>query len=680
MIIDKKKFDSYSLNNGTRFQFADSPAIFNILSDNLYSNKIDSIVRELSCNARDAHTLAGKVDAPFNIFIEEGNSFFSDSENMFRIRDFGVGLSEEEIYNLYTVYGLSNKTHTNDYIGGFGIGSKSPFAYTDSFIVTSWYNGEKKVYCAFKNSEGYPEITKISETVSDEPVGIEVSLPIQKGDVENFKLAVKNQLKYFNVKPNLNYNYIFEDGVKYRISEKYFIPNTSGVYVLMSDIAYEVDLNKFYSNISSCNNNNICFQIDIGDIDLSASREHISYTEKTKKFMYKKFAEYKEFAAEHIWNIKNSLSRWEFVHQVNMLFPQFLENVTVNNQEKIDIVNSQAEKEKERIAKEIETRRCKMYVYCHGALYPYKKYYGVGNMDVVAVKGYTSIKNNIRKLNLNNNCFVISYSNNDAFIEYMNNIGNPNVKFLEIPTECRKNVENLNDSIKVFPAFRSIYSQDIYFNKDTKYIIKYVDIDKIFNNDNVIFIPIVKYQIKNSIIDDVLVRMLYFLRAKTDIKIYGIQTQYIKKLSHYVDEVIFTDEYIRNTIGKSFIRLLDKSGISWYDISDYTSKWEIFNNLKKNIIRYKSLFTDEEYNKICHHLPFMNYAMYTDDRDVINMACLYREFSDKTYTRRNNESISKILHKYPVLYYMLNPNTVDDVDMFKLAIKTHILGIIEEEI
>ena len=107
-----------------------SSKAFKILSSGLYQNKIRAIVRELSTNALDAHIEAKNSD-PFVVHLP--TSF----EPFFSIQDFGTGLSEEDVLNLYTSYFSSTKTSSDDYIGALGLGSKSPFSYVDSFTIQS---------------------------------------------------------------------------------------------------------------------------------------------------------------------------------------------------------------------------------------------------------------------------------------------------------------------------------------------------------------------------------------------------------------------------------------------------------------------------------------------------------------------------------------------------------------
>ena len=44
-----------------------SPAAFKILSSTVYSDKIGAVLREIGCNAADAHVEMGTPDRPFDV-------------------------------------------------------------------------------------------------------------------------------------------------------------------------------------------------------------------------------------------------------------------------------------------------------------------------------------------------------------------------------------------------------------------------------------------------------------------------------------------------------------------------------------------------------------------------------------------------------------------------------------
>src|SRR6188474_648086 len=134
----------------TTFGIANNAKAFDILSSKIYTDVPLAIVRELSTNAYDSHVMANRKDVPFQVHLPN----YEDS--YFSIRDFGTGLSHEDMMGLYTSYFTSNRSDSNDTIGCLGLGSKSPFAYTSQFSVISFFNGTKSVYAVFKNEDGIP--------------------------------------------------------------------------------------------------------------------------------------------------------------------------------------------------------------------------------------------------------------------------------------------------------------------------------------------------------------------------------------------------------------------------------------------------------------------------------------------------------------------------------------------
>ena len=148
MIINNAPVNEAVLSNVGQigeFRIRNSAKAFSILSSGLYANKIRAIIRELSCNAVDAHKAAGTTDVPFEVHLPTA------LEPFFYIRDFGIGLNHDQVTNIYTTYFESTKTASNDFIGALGLGSKSPFSYTENFTVTAIKDGRKGLYTAFIN-------------------------------------------------------------------------------------------------------------------------------------------------------------------------------------------------------------------------------------------------------------------------------------------------------------------------------------------------------------------------------------------------------------------------------------------------------------------------------------------------------------------------------------------------
>ena len=156
-----------NLGAGNTFTIAASAKAFEVLSSNLYQNKILAVIREISCNALDAHKMVGKDATSIEVH------FPTFTQQYFSVRDYGPGLSKENVLDLYTTYFKSTKDAANDMIGGFGLGSKSPFAVADQFTVTSWHGGKVATYVCYKQN-GIPQVNVVSEADTNAATGLEV--------------------------------------------------------------------------------------------------------------------------------------------------------------------------------------------------------------------------------------------------------------------------------------------------------------------------------------------------------------------------------------------------------------------------------------------------------------------------------------------------------------------------
>ena len=105
----------------------DQAHILQILRDRLYTNKILAVLREYGSNAWDEHRDAGIPDRPIKVALP------TRLVPALVIRDYGRGLSESDVLNVYVKYGASTKRESDVAVGMLGIGAKSAFAYADSF-------------------------------------------------------------------------------------------------------------------------------------------------------------------------------------------------------------------------------------------------------------------------------------------------------------------------------------------------------------------------------------------------------------------------------------------------------------------------------------------------------------------------------------------------------------------
>lgn len=235
-------------NEGHTFKINACAEAFKILTDNLYENKISTIVRELSCNAWDSHIAAGTSDIPFKIHVP------SSLEPWFYIRDYGTGLTQEEIYNIYTTYFQSTKNDSNDFIGAFGLGSKTPLCYTEQFLVTSYKDGVKDEYNIYMNTSGFPEIQHLSSKKTEEKNGLKVYLAVKTTDISDFWSEISTFFKYIPLTPtfvNASEDFGKKEPQIYQNDKLTIFPNdgNANLYAKLGMVLYPVNISMYSVNI-----------------------------------------------------------------------------------------------------------------------------------------------------------------------------------------------------------------------------------------------------------------------------------------------------------------------------------------------------------------------------------------------------------------------------------------------
>jgi hypothetical protein len=266
------------------FRIRNSAKAFSILSSGLYANKIRAIIRELSTNAVDSHKAVSKHDTPFDVHLP------NVLEPHFSIRDYGTGLSHEQVTQIYTTYFESTKTASNLFTGCLGLGSKSPFAYTDNFTVTAIQDGQKGIYSAFINGEGVPSIALMMQEATDDPAGVEVKFSVnERYDFDKFAQEARIVYKHFSLRPVVTGNNNFQF-VEYEYESKDIIPGVHSVkdkhgsYAVMGNIAYPIDVPSSDKNLGDLRqllNCGLELHFSIGELDFQASREGLSYIPST---------------------------------------------------------------------------------------------------------------------------------------------------------------------------------------------------------------------------------------------------------------------------------------------------------------------------------------------------------------------------------------------------------------
>lgn len=283
------------------FTIAASAKAFKVLSSNIYKNKIRAVVRELVCNAVDAHVINSN-SAPYEI---QGPNLL---DPRFIVRDFGPGLSDEDMIELYTTYFASTKANRNDQIGALGLGSKSPFSYTSTFSVVSYFEGVVRVYsCMLSNGE--PAIVKTHEEPfndTDKP-GIEVIVPVKIDDIAKWHSEISYVMRPFpsnsyEIKGILDFNVDSFDKMP-QYSKNWFGVRQSnhnlGVYAVYGNIVYPLkDVDGMDASWLGHSFNTVYINFDLGELDIQPSREELSLDETTVANICKRVNGLNEFERE----------------------------------------------------------------------------------------------------------------------------------------------------------------------------------------------------------------------------------------------------------------------------------------------------------------------------------------------------------------------------------------------
>lgn len=258
--------------------------IFDLLRSKIYSNPIQAICREISCNARDAVREAGKPDQPIQISLP------NTLEPYLKIKDQGVGISPDRIENVFIKFGASTKRSDNKQTGGWGLGAKVPMSYSDSFAIETIYNGTKYNYSAIIDETRVGKLITLSTSKSNEVNGTEISIPIKSADFKTFKDNVEYVCRHWKTKPLIKNDTISYKTPKPSLSGKNWMlcsDHNENIRLIIDQIEYPLDTKELKSDkadkLLGSLNGSLYLSFETGDISLSANRENIHLDKMTRE-------------------------------------------------------------------------------------------------------------------------------------------------------------------------------------------------------------------------------------------------------------------------------------------------------------------------------------------------------------------------------------------------------------
>jgi hypothetical protein len=269
-----------AVNMGISTDPEDQLMILNVLSNSLYTDKVSAVLREYGCNAFDANVEAGRGQQPIEVRLP------NKLEAVLSIRDFGYGMTEEQILTVFCRLGRSTKRASNAFTGMLGIGSKAGFAYGDSFTVTSFTNGIKSVYTAFRE-RGAPRLAKQDERPTDSPDGIEVKVPVRVEDIAEFQEKAERVFRYFKVRPIIHGHKIaFTNDEKKFEGTGWRYTGSGRSYAVMGNVGYDLNdssMGTTTETVRTLIRLGVELDFEIGELEIAANREGLQYKDLTKK-------------------------------------------------------------------------------------------------------------------------------------------------------------------------------------------------------------------------------------------------------------------------------------------------------------------------------------------------------------------------------------------------------------
>ena len=270
---------------------------------NLYSDPELAVVREYLTNALDSQIEAqekvkGYKWRPIEVTLP---SRFSKE---YSVRDFGIGMSADDLRDIYSKYGKSTKESSNSVTGMLGLGSKCALTYTNQFTITGIKDGMKTLAIVTKDENDIPTFMIMDTSATKEPNGVQISIPVR--DVNSFAEKTANFLKFWKDGQVLvngsepvkhNYKHVQTSPVTYKVQNqpvlgsaevhiierdpnRYYSESPQSV-VVMGNVPYLVDQEYVAAALRNAGLGFVAF-VPMGSVTFPPNREVLTYNTMTK--------------------------------------------------------------------------------------------------------------------------------------------------------------------------------------------------------------------------------------------------------------------------------------------------------------------------------------------------------------------------------------------------------------
>ncbi len=260
----------------------------------LYSDPEYAIIREYATNGYDAHIEAGMVK-PIEVTTPTALSPY------LTVRDFGVGLSVEDIHEIYSKYGASTKRETNAQVGMLGLGCKSALTYSPQFTITSVQNGTLISVSVSRDEDGAGSMTIVDTRTTDEADGTTITIPTKS--VNNMEGKARRFFSYWpegSVLLNGETPRRFE-GLKVN-DHITIVQGINDSKVVMGNVPYPATFANDDGQRTLPHGVSLVAYVPIGDVHFAPSQEALRDTAKTKATLARLTNEYSR-------DVKHALQR-----------------------------------------------------------------------------------------------------------------------------------------------------------------------------------------------------------------------------------------------------------------------------------------------------------------------------------------------------------------------------------
>src|SRR5690606_29424135 len=205
----------------------------------------------------------------------------------FYVEDFGTGINTDTIDKILRKYGKSTRRADENKLGLYGLGWKSPLAYTSAFYFIGRKDGIETKAMMYEGEDDI-KIDVLHELPTDKRNGVKVIVPVKYNDYRNFISKMKEQLAYFE---NVYFDCADIPNDFTIVRSEHFqwssLVNTDKLHLCLDDVYYPIDFDKI--GIQHNIRFPVALRFGLNDgIFPVPQRESIKYTKEAKEAILNK--------------------------------------------------------------------------------------------------------------------------------------------------------------------------------------------------------------------------------------------------------------------------------------------------------------------------------------------------------------------------------------------------------